>query len=69
MHFRGGAAEVVEHRGDLGGLGQLGPVQVGLVRGQLAVHETDITELGVAEQRVGVGLQRPVGARNCAYSR
>ncbi len=61
MRLRRRPAEVPDHRGDLRGLGQLRPVQVRLVRGELAHDEADPVQRRVAQQPVGVGLQRALG--------
>ena len=60
MDLGGRAAEQVDHRGDLGGLGDAAPVEVDLVGRDLGDDVADAVERGVAEQRVGVHLQRPL---------
>ncbi len=58
VHLRHGLAELLEDLGEFVGFGQLAPVQVCLVRRQLADDIAVSVDLGVAEQRVGVRLQR-----------
>ena len=60
MHLGGGAAEVLHDAGHLVGLVDLAPVQVELVGRDLGDDVPDAVEAGVAEQRVGVHLQRPL---------
>ena len=57
VHLRGRPAQLLDHRPQLPGLGQLGPVQVRVVRRDLGHHVAGAAELGPAEPRVGVRLQ------------
>ena len=63
VHLGDGTAELLDHLGQFVGFGQLGPVEVGLVRRQFRDDVTDPVDLGVAEQRVGVRLQRALRHR------
>ena len=60
MDLRGRPAEQADDCCDLVGLGEPAPVEVHLVGRTSDDDVPDAVELGVAEQRVGVHLQRPL---------
>src|SRR5829696_1579024 len=63
VHLGRRPTKVVQHRGYLLWLGENGPVDVLDVGRELGDDEADPGHLGVAEPRVGVGLQCPLGDR------
>ncbi len=56
VHLGDRLAELLDDLGEFVRLGQLAPVQIGLLGRDLADHETDPVDIGVAEQRVGMRL-------------
>ena len=60
VHLGRGPPEERDDGRHVVGLGDVVPVQVDLVGRDLGDHEADTAHLGVAEQRVGVHLQRPL---------
>ena len=63
VHLGDGPTELFDHLGQLLGLGQLAPVEVGLIRRQLRDDEPRPVDLCVAQQGIGVGLQRALRHR------
>src|SRR5215210_2453515 len=63
VHLSGCSTKVVQYWSHLLGLGKIGPVEVFDVGRELGDDEADPVHLGVAEPRVGVGLQRPLRDR------